>query len=58
MHATVCEEQDAAFCESACRDQEKEACRIEEAHRTVELEKAAMEHQHAADEAWACIYDV
>jgi FAS-associated factor 2 len=49
------EEQDAAFRESARRDREKEARRIEEAHRTAELEKAAMERQCAADEARARI---
>jgi FAS-associated factor 2 len=51
------EEQDAAFRESARRDREKEARRIEEAQRTAELEKAAMERQHAADEARARITD-
>jgi FAS-associated factor 2 len=49
------EEQDAAFRESARRDREKEARRIEEARRTAELEKAAMERQRVADEAHARI---
>jgi FAS-associated factor 2 len=51
------EEQDAAFRESARRDREKEARRIEEARRAAELEKAAMERQRAADEACARIHD-
>lgn len=51
------EEQDAAFRESARRDREKEAYRIEEARRTAELEKAAMERQRVADEARARISD-
>lgn len=49
------EEQDAAFRESARRDREKEARRIEEARRTAEFEKVAMERQRAADEAQARI---
>ena len=53
----LCEEQDAAFRKSARLDREKEACHVEEAHRTAELEKAAMERQHAADEARARISD-
>lgn len=51
------EEQDAAFRESARRDREKEARRIEEARQTAELEKAALERQRAADEARARISD-
>ena len=51
------EEQDAAFRKSARLDREKEARRVEEARRTAELEKAAMECQRAADEARARISD-
>jgi FAS-associated factor 2 len=51
------EEQDAAFRESARRDREKEAHRIEEARRTAEIEKAALERQRAADDARARISD-
>jgi len=51
------EEQDAAFHESARRDREKEARRIEEARQAAELEKAAMERQRAAEEARAHISD-
>jgi len=51
------EEQDAAFRESARLDREKEARRVEDARRTAELEKAAMERQRAADEARARISD-
>jgi len=51
------EEQDAAFRESARRDREKEASRIEEARRTAELEKAARERQRAVEEARARISD-
>jgi FAS-associated factor 2 len=45
------EEQDAAFRESARRDREKEARRVEEAQRAAELEKAEMERQREAEEA-------
>lgn len=51
------EEQDAAFRESARRDREKEARRIEEARQTAELEKAAMERQRVANEAHTRISD-
>ncbi|KAI9456741.1 hypothetical protein F5148DRAFT_984312 [Russula earlei] len=51
------EEQDAAFRESARRDQEKEARRIEEARRAAELEKASLERQRAAEDVRARIYD-
>lgn len=45
------EEQDAAFRESARRDREKEARRVEEAQRAAELERTEMERQREADEA-------
>jgi len=44
------EEQDAAFRESARRDREKEARRVEEARRAVELERVEMERRREADE--------
>lgn len=51
------EEQDAAFRESARRDREKEARRVEDARRAAELEKAEMERQREADEARTRISD-
>lgn len=44
------EEQDAAFRESARRDREKEARRVEEARRAAELERVEMERRREAEE--------
>lgn len=52
------DEQDAAFRESARRDREKEARRIEEARRAAELEKAELERKRAIEENRARIADV
>ncbi|KAH9060514.1 hypothetical protein EDB87DRAFT_1561816 [Lactarius vividus] len=49
------DEQDAAFRESARRDREKEAHRIEEARRAAELEKAELERKRAEEETRARI---
>ncbi|KAH9006631.1 hypothetical protein EDB86DRAFT_2875261 [Lactarius hatsudake] len=49
------DEQDAAFRESARRDREKEAHRIEEARRAAELEKAELERKRAEEETHARI---
>ncbi len=51
------DEQDAAFRESARRDREKEARRIEEARRAAELEKAELERKRAEEETRTRIAD-
>ena len=54
---TLRDEQDAAFRESARRDREKEARRIEEARRTAELEKAELDRKRTVEETRARIAD-
>ncbi|KAF8273385.1 hypothetical protein EI94DRAFT_1826140 [Lactarius quietus] len=51
------EEQDAAFRESARRDREKEARRIEQARCAAELEKAELERRRAVEETLARVAD-